>query len=1098
MAQIRKPKDAQWKKIQDRLRDRYDTLFSGKEEPPTDMSLRQVEALKARLAELETRLTHQGSLPGQIPPSAGRPEVPQTLPIKPAEGKSEGRGTPATAENRQQRIGLWAAGLFTLLSGIFAGIEFYSVLFVQQGRFEFTDTVLMPLMVVVIVGSLLSYLLIRGGRYKGGSELLFIIVMTLPVVVMLVINNFLTLGILYTVVFAPLMFIWVLPKTARRHGIVILLLMILAMIGIEIWNPGFRGAAIPVANNIIPVAIILAVLALIGFIIRQFPNLSLRPKVIMALVGITVLTVGIIGYYLLNQIYQNSYNTIATQITTENNEHILSIQTFLSEHSQDVMILSHMPDLNKLITDQQTGADPAMIAADTATLKQDLQAFFDSHPVYDNVRFIDAHGQEVTKVTANYITPILQNKSARPFFAIPSQLPAGSLYLSPLELEQDMGKILVPNVPVVRFATPVYYNDKLAGVVVANIVAKNFLSVLNDPYHHMILVDQKGYYLYDNQQPKKLFGGTTDLNTGYTFSKDFPKQAAALVSGKPGSFSDQQNVFFYAPITIMNGTTPSWFLLYEIPQSEIYALANRTLTTSLLILGAILLVAIAVAVYLGNSLTAPLISLTHTAQEAEQGNLAVQSNIKSKDEIGTLASAFNRMTSQLRELIGSLEQRVADRTHDLELASEVGRAVSEKTADLYSLLNEAVELIRERFNLYYTQIYLLDPAGHGLVLRAGTGEVGAQLIRRGHRLPVNSGSLNGRAASEKTAVIVADTTQSASFLPNPLLPETRSEMAVPLLAGNQVLGVLDMQSEQPQGLNEVNLPAFEALAGELAVAIQNAALFAETRQARAEVEDQVRRLTEHGWQDFLDAIERGQKIGYVYDQAGVAPLRAEASGGKAAEAMQAPILVTGAKVGEIRVAEDPDHPLTSSQIELVKATAAQLGQHIENLRLLAQTERYREQAEQVARRLTREGWETLQAQGDVAPGYVYNLNEVKPLTGSDRETSAKAIWQPLVVRNEAIGKLEIELDARVEGADEIVSAVAQQLSSQIENLRLSELNERHAQQEHTLRQITSSLRSSTNPETILRTAVRELGNILGRKMIVQMKPPEKGGGGNPQ
>src|SRR5271157_6569046 len=107
---------------------------------------------------------------------------------------------------------------------------------------------------------------------------------------------------------------------------------------------------------------------------------------------------------------------------------------------------------------------------------------------------------------------------------------------------------------------------------------------------------------------------------------------------------------------------PSWYLVYEVPQSEIYSLANRTLATSLLILAAILLVALAIAVYLGNTFTAPLISLTHTAQEAVRGNYSIQSEVKSKDEIGVLANTFNQMTSQLGNLVGTLEQRVADRT----------------------------------------------------------------------------------------------------------------------------------------------------------------------------------------------------------------------------------------------------------------------------------------------------------------------------------------------------------------------------------------------------------------------------------------------------
>ncbi len=733
------------------------------------------------------------------------------------------------------------------------------------------------------------------------------------------------------------------------------------------------------------------------------------------------------------------------------------------------MILSQLPDLNNLIVAQQTGADPSVIASDTAAFKQDLQAFFDAHPVYDNVRFIDASGKEVAKVTASYISTTLQNKATRPFFAIPAKMSSGSLYLSPLELEQDLGKIIVPNVPVVRFATPVYYNNKLAGVVVANIVAKNFLSTLNDPSHHVMLVDQKGFYVYNNRETNKLFGGATDLNTGYTIAKDMPVQVASLLSGKAGSFSDQQNVYFYTPITVLNGTTPSWYLVYEVPQAEIYAPANRTLTNSLLILGAILLAALVLAVYLGNSFTAPLISLTHTAQEVAQGNYSIQSNVKSEDEIGVLASAFNLMTSQLSGLIGTLEQRVKERTHDLELASEIGRTITEKVSNLNEMLTSAVEMIGARFNLYYTQVYLLDQSGHTISLRAGTGEAGKQLLQKKHQLTVGLGSLNGRAVVEKKPIIVADTTQSANFLPNPLLPNTRSEMVIPLITGEKLLGVLDMQSEHIGLLNEDNLPVFETLASQLGIAIQNAILFAAAEEARSEVVAQIRRQTDQGWQEFLNAIERGQKMGFSFDQDSVVPLKADALSGSAIEnALHVPITVTGEQVGEIQLGDEPNRAWTGRETEIVQATARQLAQHIENLRLLDQAERYRNEAEDAVHRLTREGWDGyLQSRSEQPAGYKFDLNEVQPLTDSGNGDSGGALKYSLVVRDEAVGELTVDSVTQSDGRTEIVAAVAQQLSAHLEDLRLTEQTENALNETETLYRSSAELNTAKTYEQIL-------------------------------
>ena len=140
----------------------------------------------------------------------------------------------------------------------------------------------------------------------------------------------------------------------------------------------------------------------------------------------------------------------------------------------------------------------------------------------------------------------------------------------------------------------------------------------------------------------------------------------------------------------------------------------------------------AAAVFLARLITNPIVQLKTVAEKVASGDLTAEAKVNTRDEVGTLATTFNNMTSQLRNLVGSLEQRVADRTHDLELASEVGRAVTEKVADLDDMLTTAAEMIRARFGLYYTQVYLTDPAGRVLLLarryrrcRRGAPETGA-------------------------------------------------------------------------------------------------------------------------------------------------------------------------------------------------------------------------------------------------------------------------------------------------------------------------------------------------------------------------------------
>ncbi len=428
---------------------------------------------------------------------------------------------------------------------------------------------------------------------------------------------------------------------------------------------------------------------------------------------------------------------------------------------------------------------------------------------------------------------------------------------------------------------------------------------------------------------------------------------------------------------------------------------------------------------------------------------------------------------ELEQLSKSLEQRVADRTHNLALAAEVGRSVSQVRA-LDGLLKDACELILKEFNLYYVQVYLTDAGASNLRLEAGTGSVGAQLVGRGHSLPLNTGSINGRAATEKNSVVIPDTAQSATFRQNPLLPETRGEMAVPLIAADKVVGVLDMQSNQPGVLTEEVLPAFEALAGQLAVAIQNATLLAETEEARAEVEKQARRLVRQGWSEHLDAIHKPEQLGFVFDHNNVAPLSTadESQLSENGKAVSAPIAVTGESLGSL-VVEMGDEALAEQTSGLVNIVARQVAQQIENLRLLESAERYRSEAEEASRRLTREGWKSYAEKAGGSLQYFYDSNEVRPLNGDKLETAATI---PLKVRDEAVGKVAVQgLDKNDTDALNLANAVAERLGAHIEGLRQYDQTQSALAQSEKLFQASRRLTQADNLQDLVLSAVEALG-----------------------
>ena len=419
---------------------------------------------------------------------------------------------------------------------------------------------------------------------------------------------------------------------------------------------------------------------------------------------------------------------------------------------------------------------------------------------------------------------------------------------------------------------------------------------------------------------------------------------------------------------------------------------------------------------------------------------------------------------ELGELSSSLEDRVNQAVGDLALAAEIGRRVS-LVRDSASILTEAVELIRERFSLYYTQIYLTDSTGHSLILRAGTGDVGRTLIQRSHRLPVDLSSINGTAAVEQRAVIIRDTETSSTHRPNPLLPDTRSEMAIPLIAGERVVGVLDLQSSQPGALSEDNLPAFEALAGQLAITIINASLFAEIEQTRRDMESQARRWTHESWDEFLNAIDRQEYVGYNYEDATLTPLIEPLSTDPSEDALVVPIQVSGETVGTLKF--QGDRPWSEDDTLLADAVTRQIAQQVENLRLLAQSEQYQNEAERALRRLTREGWREYQDSLQRDLGFIYKDYEVKTLENGIEGGEVGANY-PIEINDIPIGEFNIAgVETLSEADTELIAIISERLSAHLENLRLSQQTEQALSQTEILYEIGRELNLATNEDEIL-------------------------------
>jgi GAF domain-containing protein len=406
----------------------------------------------------------------------------------------------------------------------------------------------------------------------------------------------------------------------------------------------------------------------------------------------------------------------------------------------------------------------------------------------------------------------------------------------------------------------------------------------------------------------------------------------------------------------------TWAIIADIGEAEALQPANDLLNAFLVVSAIAGVVILGAGFFVARQIATPIQRMTETTEQIAAGDLGQRVEVTSRDEIGILASTFNQMTAQLEEIVGSLEQRVAERTERLETVAVLGERLS-AILDLDQLLLELVNLVKERFGYYHAHVYLIDDERQNLVMTAGVGEAGEQMKAKGHAIPLQAAtSLVARSARTAQIVTVDNVREAPDWLPNPLLPDTYSEMAVPIVLNEQVVGVLDVQEDKIAGLDDSDAALLRSLANQVAIAIRNARLFRQVETALAEARAAQEKYIEQAWDRSKIRAQRAKHLHMralaaaplpedmmvqarqlVKTQKGPAIVSIGADEAPS-NSIVAPVTLSGQTIGVLHVhesdatAEDSSiSPWTDEDLALIETVLDQVAQVAENIRLFDET-----------------------------------------------------------------------------------------------------------------------------------------------------------------
>lgn len=485
------------------------------------------------------------------------------------------------------------------------------------------------------------------------------------------------------------------------------------------------------------------------------------------------------------------------------------------------------------------------------------------------------------------------------------------------------------------FTMPLYYGDSelVSAVLLGRVSLDNFKARIEQIIPESTLGETGEYYIVRSGQQYVIPPHTSPdatLATGSVVDIALSKQNGSDV------WQDYQG---HRVIGTYRWVEPLDFsLVIKQDMLEVLAANRRMLFQNIAVIFVIMVLAVVVSIFISRRTVKPLQDLSETATRISEGNLTLQAPGSQITEVDHLSSALNNVTQQLQRMIRSQEATIQARTRQLEITSKIGSTIAAETS-LDRVLQLTTEMIRDQLEHYHAQVFMLDDLRQYAVLKTSVGKAGQKLLARGHKLPVGSQSVVGQATSRGVPILASDTRHADYWLPNPLLPDTRAEVAVPVRLGNEIIGAIDVQDTRPDVFDEPTIDALQTIADQLAVAIRNAQLFEEKESLLAASLQLTQTLTDDRWGTYASQRSRSNKdLGFSYDLSAIQPVQGKDGEIGNRRGVQLPIALRGTVIGELMTELPDGEELSEEQQQLVGAVLERVALALENARLFEQTQ----------------------------------------------------------------------------------------------------------------------------------------------------------------